>query len=71
MCCTAGSPDDPDWGPQVTALRDTCRRPRLVNRWPLPDLADPALRRVLTGHTGPVSAVAVAPDGSWLATGGR
>ena len=46
--------DDPDWGPQVTALRDICRRPRLVNRWPLPDLADPALRRVLAGHTGAV-----------------
>ena len=62
--------DDPDWGPQVTALGDSCPRPRLVNRWPLPDLADPALRRVLTGHTGAVTAVAVAPDGSWLASGG-
>jgi hypothetical protein len=61
--------DDPDWGPQVTALRDICRRPRLVNRWPLPDLADPALRRVLTGHGVRVAAVAVAPDGSWLASG--
>ena len=27
-------------------------------------------RRVLTGHTGGVAAVAVAPDGSWLASGG-
>ena len=61
---------DPDLGPQVTALASTCRRPRLVNHWPLPDLADPALRRVLAGHAGPVLAVAVAPDGSWLATGG-
>src|ERR1019366_354564 len=60
---------DPDWGPQVTALRDICRRPRLVNRWPLPDLADPALVRVLTGHSTEVGVVAVAPDGSWLATG--
>ena len=60
--------DDPDWGPQVTALGDICRRPRLVNRWPLPDLADPALRRVLTGHTSGVLTVAVAPDGSWLAS---
>ena len=33
--------EDPDWGPQVTALREICPRPRLVNRWPLPDLADP------------------------------
>jgi hypothetical protein len=61
--------DDPDWGPQVTALAYTCPRPRLVNRWPLPDLADPALRRALTGHADWVTAVAVAPDGSWLASG--
>ncbi|HXL87390.1 MAG TPA: WD40 repeat domain-containing protein, partial [Streptosporangiaceae bacterium] len=60
---------DPDWGPQAAALRQAYRRPRLVNRWPPPDLADPALRRVLTGHKGAVWAVAVAPDGSWLATG--
>jgi WD40 repeat protein len=61
--------DDPDWGPQVAALSDSCHRPRLVNRWFLPDLADPALQRVLTGHTRTVHAVAVAPDGSWLASG--
>ena len=60
--------DDPDWGPQVTALAGICHRSRLVNLWPLPDLADPALRRVLTGHVGSVNAVAVAPDGSWIAT---
>ena len=28
-------------------------------------------RDILTGHTGWVAAVAVAPDGSWLATGGE
>ena len=61
--------DDPDWGPQVAALSDSCHRPRLINRWPLPDLADPALQRVLTGHTSTTYAVAVAPDGSWLASG--
>ena len=61
--------DDPDWGPQVTALRDIVPRPRLVNRWPLPDLPDAALRRVLTGHRATVFAVAIAPDGSWLASG--
>jgi WD40 repeat protein len=60
---------DPDWGPQVTALRDLCPRPRLVNSWPPPDLPDSALRRVLTGHAGQVTAVAIAPDGSWLASG--
>ena len=62
--------EDPQWGPQVAALRDLCPRPRLVNRWPLPDLPDSALRRVLTGHEGPVTALAIAPDGSWLVTGG-
>jgi hypothetical protein len=60
---------DPDWGPQIAAARRPVR-PRLVNRWPLPDLPDPALRRVLTGHDGWVRAAVVAPDGSWLATGG-
>jgi WD40 repeat protein len=60
---------DPDWGPQVAALRESLQRPRLVGRWPLPDLLDPALRRVLTGHDGQVNAVAAAPDGSRLATG--
>jgi WD40 repeat protein len=46
--------------------------PRLVNRWPLPDLAHPALRRALAGHTAwlfnPVEAVAISADGSWLAS---
>ncbi|WP_125937544.1 SAV_2336 N-terminal domain-related protein [Streptomyces sp. WAC 06738] len=45
--------------------------PALRNRWPLPDLPDPALRRTLTGSTGPVTAVAVSPDGTWLATTGN
>lgn len=67
--CTAGVADDPDWGAQLTALRPIGPRPRLVNRWPLPDLPDSALRRVLTGHTSSVGAVAVAPYGSWLASG--
>jgi WD domain, G-beta repeat/APAF-1 helical domain len=61
--------EDPYWGPQATALGHTCSRPRLVNRWPLPDLAGTALQRVLTGHSNTVQAVAVAPDGSWLASG--
>src|SRR5664279_4515315 len=35
---------------------------------PLPDAPATALRRVLTGHTGGVRALAAAPDGSWLAS---
>ena len=48
---------DPDWGPQVAALRDRGGRPRLVNRWPLPDLPPPALRTVLTYEQSPVNAI--------------
>ena len=62
--------DDPYWGPQVDALADFSRGPRLVNRWPLPDLPDPALMRALAGHTHDVDAIAIAPDGSWLASAG-
>ncbi|WP_322763252.1 NB-ARC domain-containing protein, partial [Frankia sp. Cr2] len=40
---------------------------QLVPIWPLPD-HDPALERDLAGYTGRVSGVAVAPDGSWLAS---
>jgi hypothetical protein len=36
----------------------------------LPDLPHPAPSPVLTGHTSEVYALVVAPDGSWLASGG-
>ena len=42
--------------------------PHLRGVGPLPDLPHEALLRVLTGHTGTVEALAVAPDGSWLAS---
>ena len=61
--------DDPDWSDQVAAIRDQCHRPQLVNRWPMPDLADPAFQRALTADGAWVSAMAIAPDGTWLATG--
>ena len=59
---------DPDWGAQAQALIARRKLPALINKWPLPDLPHPALQRVLTGHTIGVSAVAIAPDGTWLAT---
>jgi WD40 repeat protein len=61
---------DPDWGPQVVALRELTGQPALISRWPLPDLPGPEIRRVLTGRYSKVSTVAIAPDGSWLAVGG-
>lgn len=61
---------DPDWGAQVTALRHLALSPGWSTCWPLPDLPEPVLRRVLTGRHGWVYAVAIAPDGTWLATGG-
>ena len=63
---------DPDWGPQVSALEDTYTRPRMVNKWPLPDLPSPALHAVLEGHQRTVSGVcAVTVAGrELLASGG-
>ena len=62
---------DPYWAVQAQALTVDRKPPRLINKWPPPDLPDPALRRTLAGHTGWVTAVAIAPDGGWLATGGE
>jgi WD40 repeat protein len=67
LCSRVG--DDPEWGPQVTALQDRTTGPKLVNRWPLPDVPDPAVRRVILAGDQRVNALAVAPDGSWLVTG--
>jgi hypothetical protein len=67
LCSRVG--DDPEWGPQVTALQERRSGPRLVSRRPLPDLPDPAIRRVILVGDQRVNALAVAPDGSWLVTG--
>jgi WD40 repeat protein len=62
--------NDSHWAPQVTDLRDECYWPRLANRWPPPDLPDSALMRVLTRQPRLVLTLAVAPNGSWSASGG-
>jgi hypothetical protein len=62
---------DPDWGAQAQALVPCRQLPALINKWPVADLPDPALRRTLTSHTAPVEAMAIAPDGTWLACSGR
>ncbi|MFJ8982794.1 WD40 repeat domain-containing protein [Streptomyces sp. NPDC102282] len=59
----------PHWKLQTNARQhDPAQRPCLTAQWPLPDSPSPALQRTLTGHTGPVESVAIAPDGTWLAT---
>lgn len=45
-------------------------RPRLSNTWPLADKADPALLKVLSGHTGDVNSAATASGAGWMASTG-
>jgi len=62
---------DPDWTEQARSLAGAGNLPGLVNHWTLPDLPDPALRHILTDSAGvaiSADSVAIASDGSWLAT---
>ncbi len=54
--------------PLLCQQTDALPRPRLEPLHPLPDLPDPALRRVLSGHTSYVESVAWSPDGQTLAS---
>ncbi|MEV7442873.1 NB-ARC domain-containing protein, partial [Streptomyces sp. NPDC091204] len=57
----------PHWQPQITARQhDPTQRPCLTNQWPLPDAPSLPLLRILTAE---MYRVAIAPDGTWLATG--
>ncbi|MEH1168877.1 NB-ARC domain-containing protein [Micromonospora sp. CPCC 205539] len=60
--------NETDLAPLLATYVPTLPRPRLANRWPPPDLPHPALQRILIGHAGPVRALVVAPDGTWLAS---
>jgi hypothetical protein len=59
---------DAVWGPQARRLAKGRTLPALTNLDPLPDLPHPALRRTLTGPPKAVTALAIAPDSSWLAS---
>lgn len=50
------------------AIAETRGVPRLVPSAPMPDLPDPALKRVLTGHDRAVQGCTFSPTGTWLAT---
>ncbi|MGW3045418.1 NB-ARC domain-containing protein [Kitasatospora sp. NPDC001159] len=56
------------WHDQIQARQALSDFPALINLGSPPDIPDPALLRNLTGHTGQVVAVAIAPDGTWLTT---
>lgn len=60
---------DPGWAPQIAASAGQCTWPRLVSRGSPPDLPDPNVRRVLVGHDERGVRLAIARDGTWLATG--
>ncbi|MER6449226.1 NB-ARC domain-containing protein [Streptomyces venezuelae] len=60
----------PRWRAGVAARQaDPSVLPLLAGRWTPPDLPGPGLLRTLVGHEGVPFAVAIAPDGTWLATG--
>ncbi len=58
----------PELAGQMPALRSCLHVWTAWPAWPAPDLPPHTLLRTITGHIGAVSAVAIAPDGTWLAT---
>jgi WD40 repeat protein len=60
----------PEVAPQLPALNSDLRAWTAWPGWPLPDQPPGTLVRTLT-HRRPVLTVVIAPDGSWLATGGN
>ena len=64
-------PEDPPLARLRDHLIKTIPGPYLRPVGPMPDLAHPNLQRILAGHDGQVIALALAPDGSWLASAGH
>ncbi|MFF0175942.1 NB-ARC domain-containing protein [Micromonospora profundi] len=50
------------WRLQIAVMRAEDHRAALVNRWPLPDLPDPAMRRVLHRGGWNIRGIAITPD---------
>ena len=62
--------NDVGLGSVKAALLNTIGGVHLEHAGNAPDRPHPNLRRVLSGHNGSVIGLVVAPDGSWLASGG-
>lgn len=61
---------DADWGAQTLILEQGRTSAGLMNRWSLPDLPTPALRRTIKGHAGKVRNMLVTADGRSAVTSG-
>lgn len=59
---------DHTWRAEAEAIQATAARARLVGRVPARYWPGPAIRRTLTGHNQAIETVAIAPDGTWLAS---
>ncbi|MGK3202231.1 NB-ARC domain-containing protein [Amycolatopsis sp. MEPSY49] len=56
-----------DWERQADQLARASPHPRIVNRWPLPDLPDPGLRRVIYAGVTSSPVLAAVPKRNWIA----
>jgi WD40 repeat protein len=60
----------PELASQLPVLRSEFHTWTASPTWPLPDLSSDGLVRVIRSHDTEVTAVAISPDGNWLATTG-